>query len=229
MIFVKSVTVLNQIIELIKKEFTIEWRQRNALFSLLLYVGGAVFICYLSMSLKNGDLAKSTWNALFWIIMLFIAINAMAKSFGQEGKERDYYYFTIASPTAIIFSKIIYNNILMLLLAVITYVFYSTILPIKIQDPQIFFLSVMLGASGFASSLTLISGIVSKANNNGTLMAVLSFPILIPILLILIRTSFHGLMGLDRAMIYDELMSLAGINIIVIGASYVLFPYLWRS
>ena len=222
-------SVASDTIALVKKEFTIEWRQKNALFSLLLYVGGAVFICYLSMSLKSGNLAKSTWNALFWVIMLFIAINAIAKSFMQEGKERDYYYFTITSPAAIIISKIIYNNILMLALAVITFVFYHTILNVDIKDPQIFFLSVILGASGFASCLTLISGIASKANNNGALMAVLSFPILIPMLMIVIRTSFHGIMGLDRAMIYDELVSLGGINIIVIGASYVLFPYLWRS
>ncbi|PHR63855.1 MAG: ABC transporter permease, partial [Idiomarina sp.] len=104
--------------------------------------------------------------------MLFIAINAVAKSFIQEGKERDFYYYTLTSPTAIIISKIIYNNFLMLTLAVVTYVFYYTILHVDIQDPTVFFASVVLGASGFASTLTLISGIASKASNNGALMAV---------------------------------------------------------
>ena len=221
--------MMSEILTLIKKEFTIEWRQKNALFSLLLYSGGAVFICYLSFSIQLTELTRVTWNALLWVIMLFISINAVAKSFIQEGKARDYYYFTLTSPEAIILSKIIYNNLLMILMACITYVFYSTVLSISIADKLVFFGALFLGACGFASSLTLISGIASKANNTGTLMAVLSFPILIPLLLILIRTSFHGLMGLERDMIYDELWTLGGINVIVIGASFVLFPYLWRS
>jgi hypothetical protein len=42
------------------------------------------------------------WNSLYWIIILFSAVNAVAKSFVQEHQGRQLYYYMIASPEAII-------------------------------------------------------------------------------------------------------------------------------
>jgi len=101
---------------LIRKEITLEWRQKYALNGILLYVVSAVFITYLSVGAKMGNLSIPTWNALYWIIMLFSAVNAVAKSFVQEHQGRQLYYYMIASPEAIILSKIIYNTGLTLIL-----------------------------------------------------------------------------------------------------------------
>lgn len=221
--------LLREIQTLLKKEFVLEWRQKNALYSLLLYVGSTVFICYLSFYLKTQKIGSITWNALFWIILLFISINAIAKSFMAEKKERNFYYYYIASPEAIIISKIIYNALLMIFLAFTAFIAFSTILEINIQDKPIFLLNLFLGAIGFSNTLTLISGIVSKANNNGTLMAILSIPVMIPILLVLIKISFHAIDGLQRSLIYEKLMILGAINLILVTLSFLLFPYLWKS
>lgn len=224
-----TLNLLREIQTLLTKEFVLEWRQKNALYSLLLYVGSTVFICYLSFYLKTQQINSITWNALFWIILLFISINAIAKSFMGEKKERNFYYYYIASPEAIILSKIIYNALLMLFLAFTAYIAFSTILEVNIKDQPIFLLNLFLGAIGFSNTLTLISGIVSKANNNGTLMAVLSIPVMIPILLVLIKISIHAIDGLSRNLIYDKLMILGAINLILVTLSFLLFPYLWKS
>ncbi|MCP4522051.1 MAG: ABC transporter permease [Cytophagales bacterium] len=221
--------LLREIQVLLKKEFVLEWRQKNALYSLVLYVASTVFICYLSFYLKTQQIGAITWNALFWIILLFISINAIAKSFMAEKKERNFYYYYIASPEAIILSKIIYNASLMLFLSLIAYLAFTTIFPIGIQDRTIFLINLLLGAVGFSNTLTLISGIVSKANNNGTLMAILSIPVMIPILLVLIKISIHAIDGISRSLIYDKLMILGAINLILVTLSFILFPYLWKS
>lgn len=214
---------------LLKKEFTLEWRQRNSLYSLLLYIGGTVFICYLSFALKTNKLGPITWNALFWIIFLFVAISAMTKSFALEKKERNFYYYYITSPEAIILSKIIYNIILMVVLAGLTVGGFTMVMQIEILDPEIFLLNLLLGAMGFASTLTLVSGIAAKAEHQGTLMAVLSLPIVIPMLLVLIKVSNHAIDGLSRGLIEGELITLGALNVIVVAVSYILFPYLWKS
>src|SRR6478609_2325171 len=94
---------------LIKKEILLEWRQRFALNGILLYLGSTVFLCYLSFGVKGNTLSPYVWNALFWVILLFTSVNAIAKSFMQERAGRMIYYYSIASPQAIIISKIIYN------------------------------------------------------------------------------------------------------------------------
>src|SRR5690606_19352162 len=98
-------TLLNQVKFLVKKELLLEWRSKYALNGVLLYVVSTIFVCFLSRVSAN----PVTWNALFWIIMLFASINAVSKSFLQESKGRQLYIYTIASPHALIISKTIYN------------------------------------------------------------------------------------------------------------------------
>jgi heme exporter protein B len=195
----------------------------------LLYVVSAVFITYLSVGAKMGNLSIPTWNALFWIILLFSSVNAVAKSFVQEQQGRQLYYYMIASPESIILSKIFYNTGLTLILALLGFGVFSVVLGNPVQDQGLFLLNLVLGAMGFSASLTMVSGIASKAGNNATLMAILSFPVIIPILLMAIRISKNALDGLDWSVSSDKLLSLLAINVLVATTSYLLFPYLWRS
>ena len=214
---------------LLKKEIILEWRTRYALNGILLYVVGAVFICYLSFRLRGGVLNVVTWNALFWIIMLFAAVNAVGKSFLQEQSGRLIYYYTIASPQGIIVAKMLYNSLLLLLLAAICLVVFSGVMGNEVQNGGLFTVNLLLGAVGFSVTLTMVSGIAAKASNSSTLMAVLSFPIMIPLLLMVMKVSKNAIDGLDPTVSYDEVVILLAINGIVASLSYILFPYLWRS
>ncbi|MEO8795292.1 MAG: heme exporter protein CcmB [Daejeonella sp.] len=217
--------LLSQVKILVRKEIVLEWRSKYAFNGILLYVVSTVFVCFLAFK----SIQPITWNALFWIIMLFASVNAITKSFVQENKGRQLYYYTIASPLAIIISKIIYNILLMLLLSVIALAFYSLVFKNPVGDPLFYFISVLLGSISFATVFTMISGIASKAQNSGALMAILSFPVIIPLLIVLIKLSKNAMDGLDRSVSMDEIGVLCAINLIVISVSLLLFPYLWRE
>ena len=214
-----------QIKFLLKKEILLEWRSKYALNGILLYVISTVFVCYLSFKTTP----PLVWNALFWIILLFAAINAIAKSFMQESKGRLLYYYQIASPQAIILAKIIYNILLMVSMATIALAFYSIVFENQVGDIWLYFIAVLIGAISFSTVFTMISAIASKANNNNTLMAILSFPVIIPLLMLIIKLSKNAMDGLDRSVSLDEIAVLGGINLIVIVISLLLFPYLWRD
>lgn len=217
-----------EISALIQKDLTLEWRNRYALNGILLYTASSIFICYLAFQYGQA-LTPIVWNTLFWIIMLFSAMNAVAKSFFQENANRQYYYFFLTSPESLIISKILYNTGLMVLLAVLGYGMFSMILGNPVQDKGLYFIIILLAAVGFAGSLTMISGIASKAGNNAVLMAVLSFPVVLPILLMVIKSSKNAMDGLDWSASTDEILVLVAINVIIITLSYLLFPYLWRG
>ncbi|MBK8709138.1 MAG: hypothetical protein IPN30_11725 [Flavobacteriales bacterium] len=57
---------------LLRLEAALEVRQRAAWAGMLLYVVSAVYVCYLAV---KGGLGVATWNALFWIILLFAGRN----------------------------------------------------------------------------------------------------------------------------------------------------------
>jgi len=221
--------MLRQIVRLLHKEFLLEIKLKNGFFGLLLYVIGTVFICYLSFYLKTQKLVSITWNAVLWIILFFGAVNAVAKSFMGERRERNLYYHYLASPEAILISKIIYNFFLLLLLILLASGLLYSIFPLTIRDGWHFIGVLVAGSFSFSASLTLISSIASKSGSNATLMTILSIPVIIPLLLLLIKMSNHAIDGLDPNLISNEWFTLGGINVIVGCVSYILFPYLWKS
>jgi heme exporter protein B len=216
-------------IELLKKEFVLELRRKSVISGLGLYLLSIIFICYLTFNLRQNTISPNTWSALFWLTILFSVVNSVAKSFIGEKKGVHIYYYSIASPQQIILSKVIYNTILCLVISLAGYVLFSIFIYNPVQDQVTFFLVLILAAVGFAASLSLISGIAAKANNSNVLMAVLSFPVVISILLMAVRVTKNAVDGLDRAASTDELLNLIAINCIAGALGYVLFPYIWRS
>ncbi|WKZ59789.1 MAG: heme exporter protein CcmB [Cyclobacteriaceae bacterium] len=217
------------IVQLLKKEFILELRRKSVIAGLGLYLFSLIFICYLTFNLKQNSISPATWSALFWLTILFSVVNSVAKSFIGEKKGVFIYLYTIASPQQIIISKILYNALLSLLISLTGYFLFSIFIFNPVQDQLTFFLVLLLTSIGFSTSLSLISGIAAKANNSNVLMAVLSFPVVISILLMAVRATKNALDGLELSASSDELLNLLAINIISGALGYILFPYIWRS
>ncbi len=215
-----------EIRQLVIKEFRTEWRQKASIGGIFIYVISTVFVCYLSFK-KVIDIP--TWNALFWIIMLFASINAIAKSFIQESKGRLLYLYTIISPEGLILAKMIYNTVLMLILSILCLGCYVLLVGELIQNLPLFIITLLLGSSCFAGTFTLMSAIASQASNNSSLMAILSFPVILPLLITLIQLSKNALDGLPLSVSYNYLIVLLLLNGIVTVLSWILFSYLWRD
>jgi len=194
-----------------------------------LYLLSLIFICYLTFSLRRDAINAATWSALFWLTVLFSVVNSVAKSFIGEKKGITIYYYSVASANTIIISKIIYNSLLCFVLSAVGYILFQVFIDQASHDHAFFLLLLVLTSIGFSGALTLISGIASRANNSNVLMAVLSFPIVISILLMAIRVTKNVLDGIDVSASYDELLNLLAINGILTTLAWLLFPYIWRS
>jgi heme exporter protein B len=217
------------VITLVGKEFTLELRRKAVISGITLYLVSLTFIVYITFSLRNNSINEATWSALFWLAILFSVINSVAKSFIGEKKGLSIYYYSLVSPQAIIASKIIYNTLLCIFLSGAGFVLFAVFIGNPVQDPLIFCTALALSSWGFSAALSLISGIAAKANNSSVLMAVLSFPVVIAILLMAIKVTKNALDGLDRGSSLDELINLTAINCILTALAYLLFPYIWRS
>lgn len=211
---------------LIRRDFSLELKQKYALSGLLLYVISTVFVCYLSF---KSIVSVPVWNALFWIIILFTAIVAAGKSFNTESRGRLLYYYTLASAQAVILSRIIYNSLLMIVVSMAGYLIYSLFVGNMVEDQLFFIAGILLGSTGFSSILTLVAAIASKTSNNVTLMSILSFPVIIPLLIVLIRFTKNAADGIEHSVQYPYLLGLIAIQFIVIALAWMLFPFLWKE
>jgi ABC-type transport system involved in cytochrome c biogenesis permease component len=93
----------------------------------------------------------------------------------------------------------------------------------------LFIVNIMLGSIGMATTLSLVSSIAARAQNNQTLVAILGLPLLIPVLLMSIKISKNALDGLPWSSSYNELAVIGSIDAIVCSLAIILFPYIWRS
>lgn len=212
--------------QLLKKDAQLEWRQRSALGGILLYVVASVFVVYITLGQAVGG---AVWAALFWVIILFASINAVAKSFVQENTQRQLYYYFIASPSAIITAKILYNTGLLLMVSFLALGIFSLVLGYPVVEHGMFMATLFFGSLGFSIAFTFIAAIASKAQQSATLMAILSFPVIIPIVLILMRLTKIAIALMTDTAYYKDFVMLLSIDMILASLVFILFPFLWRE
>lgn len=210
---------------LLGKELMLEYRQRYAIWGILLYVCSMVFVVYVAAV----KIQPPMWNVLFWLIFLFAAINAVVKSFVQESGSRQLYHYQIAEPEMVLVSKMVYNAILLLVLGGLALLVFSVVAGHPVRHAGLFAGTLLLGSVGFSIALTFISAISAGAHNSATLMAVLSFPVLLPMLMTLIRLSAISLALMQDTSYWRDILNLLAIDAILITLTFVLFPYVWRD
>jgi heme exporter protein B len=214
---------LNHIFTLFKKDLLLEIRQQYSFYGVLLYIGATIFVLYMVIENPEGNV----WNGLFWVIQLFICINAVAKSFLQESRGRMLYFYSIAGPRDFILAKLLFNSLLMLLMSVLSLALYSLFLGNPVERAGTFIGLVLLGGWSLSLVFTFLAAIAAKAQQNAAIMAVLGFPIIIPQLLLLMRLSNDALN--QTSVPTTTVLLLIAVDLMVISLAVILFPFLWKD
>lgn len=214
---------------MLRLEWQLDLRQKHVWGSMALYVVSTVYTCYLGVGQMSHP---ATWNALFWIIVLFSAFNALARSFQREEGGRQLYLHTLTHPRSVVLARTLHNAITMIALSLVSLAVYSLFIGSKVMaeaNGGLLLLTLLLGSVGLACALTLIAAIAARAGNGIGLMAILGFPIVLPMLLAILRASKLSLDGVDVSVVGKYLVGLAGMDVLAVALAAVLFPYLWRD
>ena len=220
--------MLKNIFTILYKDYRIELSQSHLFFSVVLYLLSSIYIIYLAFQ-PLGVSNIETWVSVFWVIILFGAITVVSKSFFQESYKRNYYYYYLFTPDELIFSKLIYNFIFLFFVSTFSFIFFSFFIGNIIQSSAFFITLLFLGSLSISNCLTLVSAIGYQVKNNSIIISVLSFPVIIPILLILIKISKLSSSEFSFNLIQDDIYLLILLNIIMISITKVLFNFLWRN
>jgi heme exporter protein B len=187
-------------------------------------VGATIFVLY--MAIEHPDTA--TWNGLFWVIQLFISINAVAKSFLQEGRNRMLYYQSIASPQNFILAKMLFNTVLMAVMSMLSFILFALFMTYPVVRTGTFIGIVFLGGWSLSLVFTFLAAIAAKAQQNAAIMAILGFPLIIPQLLMLMNVS-KTVFDAGAAIPTANILLLLTSDLLVIILGNVLFPFLWKD
>jgi len=218
---------LNRILNNIKKDFLIEFRNRSAINISFAFAG----ITTLSVSLAAGGtpFTAIVHAIIFWIILFFSAMSGLAHIFIREEEEKNSLFLSLYyTPEEIYLSKLFFNIILFLSISVIVtalYLFFLQVYPVYLL---LFFLTVISGSFAIASVTTILGAMVSKAGSGSSLFTVISFPILLPVLWTAISLTTVAIDGVG-VQEYRNILFLLAFSGVIVSVSYLSFKFIWTE
>ncbi len=176
-----------------------------------------------------GQPEANVWNGLFWMIQLFICVNAVAKSFLQESRGRLLYFYSIAGARDFIVAKLLFNLALMLVMTLVSVLLFQLLLGNPLNNPVLFVFISCFGGMSLSLVFTFIAAIAARAQQNAALMAIMGFPLIIPQLLLLMRLSNIAFASVFQSGLTSIILLLAGFDIMIVVLAVILFPFLWKD
>ncbi|MBS3949040.1 MAG: heme exporter protein CcmB [Dethiobacter sp.] len=225
---IKRFPWLSRALAVLRKDLQLEFRTRYAYSALVMFA--LTTLSTISFSLGGSMADTDVAAALLWMILFFSAMTGLARTFIQEEEAGTVLALKMAAdPEPVFLGKYLFNTVLLFSLTVLIVPLYLLMSNLSVANVRGFLATVLLGVLGLAGAGTILAAIAARAAAKGSVMTVLSFPILLPLLISAISatsTAFAG--GLPESMMTD-LGLLFFYNGIVLAASFLLFEYVWNE
>lgn len=213
---------------ILRKEITQELRTKYAINTILAFTGSALLLVL--FTLRAQQLDPTPKSGLVWIIILFAAMTGMMRSFVQETDKKTWDLLQLNAVSLDVYvGKLLYNFLFLLILHLFTFFFYMVMMDLPVISTGYLVSSILFGAAGIASVTTLTSAMIAKADRKGAVFSVLCIPLLVPLLLILTRTTRIALVDGPDGSELNDLFALIGYCGVTISAGIMLFDYVWED
>ncbi len=214
---------------LFKKDWHSELRMRYAINALVMFI--LVTISVILFSIGQEKISEYLTGGLLWVVIFFSAMSGLSRAFvSEEERGTTLTLQLLASPSTIFSGKLLFNLVLVFLMNIVITLLYGLLFEsFVINNFWLFVIAFIIGNIGIAISSTIIAAIISKASGKGTLYPVLSFPILLPLILVLLQLTKFAIDGKSISASFVELAVLVCYDVIMITASYLLFDFIWKE
>ncbi len=218
----------SRVAALLKKDLLEEFRTRYAVNALLMFAVTALVM--VSFAVGVNTLSATLHAALLWIILFFASMSGLSRSFVKEEEQNTAAALRLAAPAEVVYvGKLIFNFLIMLVLAVLILLLYLFLLNPPLGSPALLVLVIFLGVVGLSGATTILAAIVARASNQGTLLPVLSFPVLLPLLVTAINATRVSMEGGTIGDLSQGLLFLVAYGGIIVTASLLLFDFVWHE
>jgi heme exporter protein B len=163
---------------------------------------------------------------LLWIVLLFATSAGLPRTFVQEEETHTATALRLAArPSAVFWGKLAFSLSLTWALEALVAPLFLAMVQLSVKSPGLFIVGLLAGGFGLAAASTVIAAIIAQTRAGSTLFAVLSFPILIPLLLLVVELTRNAVDGAAADVVLRQLLLYDG-SVAVAGA--MLFPAIWN-
>jgi len=226
---IKSSGSVNKSFAVFLKDLKSELRTRYAINAILMFALVTVFA--VSWAVGGIGLDQILQASLLWIVIYFSSLSGLSQSFVKEEESKTVAALKLYCPSfAVLGGKMIFNLILLFALNLLTIPLFGIFIGLDVYNIPLFIIIVILGSLGIVATTTLVAAIISKASVKGALFAVLSFPLVLPLMMMAIS-------GTKKALTPETLISAARMEIQVLVSyvvvmavlGFILFDSVWND
>lgn len=217
-----------QVAAVVRKDLVIEARARErgaamAGFSILV----AVLVNFsLDRSLVRPGEVAAGW---IWMTILFSGLLGLGRTFELE-REDGAFRGVLLAPVprdAIFLGKVIANFVLTLSVALVVLGAFTLFFSLEFRGGVFPVVAVLaLGTAGFTATATLLSGVSAGTTMGETILPILVFPLLVPVLIYGVTATAGLMAGLPVAEYGGHIRMLAAYDLIALVAGGALFRFI---
>lgn len=217
--------IYHRISAVLVKELKSEFRTRYAISAVLLFV--LTTITMIIFATAGETITPMIAAGILWVIMFFASMTGLSKVFVSEEERGTYILLQLSSnPYSIYFGKLLFNVLLSASLNFFAVLLFFLFLgDIEIKSMTLFAVTIAVGSISVASATTIISALIAKANSKNALFPVLSFPILLPIIILGVGLTKMAFEGVDISDALKDLQMMVAYSGLMIVTSYFLFDF----
>jgi heme exporter protein B len=214
---------LSAIITILRKDLTVEWRSRQLVTAMLVFVLLVILIFNFALEL-DANARQDVSAGVLWATFAFAGTLGLNRSMAVErdGRALDGLLLAPVDRSAIYFGKALANWIFILAVAVVTLPIYAALYNLDLANGGLL-LVIALGAWGYSAIGTMLAAMAVQARNRELLLPVLVFPLIIPLLIAAVRASSSFLIGLEMVYIWPSLNLLIVYAVIVPSLGLMFF------
>jgi heme exporter protein B len=201
-----------------------EWKGKYAIVGAFLYIFTAVLITFLSLP----GMDPLQYSAIFWVVVIFTTLQGISKAFMQMRKGSFAFWHQLCSPQVFLGARLLTSALLMLIFTTFAFAVFS-LMHGSISNGGTFLLITLTTGIGISSIFTISSSIATKTDNPGVLLPVLTFPVIMPVVLIGVKAGRKAVEQLDFSTILPELGLLLLFDILIIALGLLLIRFIWKE
>lgn len=211
------------------KDVKSELRTRYAVNAILMFAIVTVFA--VSFAVGGTGLNPLLQASFLWIVIYFSSLSGLSQSFVKEEESRTAVALRLYSPAEVVLGgKLIFNLVLLFVLNLITIPLFAVFIGFDIGNYALFFAIIAIGSLGLVSVTTLAAAIISKASVKGALFAVISFPLVLPLLIEAISGTKKAMTpGIAFAAARTEIQVLVSYLVVMTVMGFLLFDSIWND
>ena len=181
---------MRQLFAAIRKEMLLQWRTRAQILAIFIF--GATALLLFSFAIgPNSSALRLHAPGFLWLGLLLSSTLALSESFQLETEQKGLEGLLLlpASPRALYYAKAIANAFQLSILGAALVPVMVVLYDVSISNVLGVFGVIVLGSAGLSAPGTVYSAMASQARAKQTLLPLLLFPLVVPVLLASVKAT----------------------------------------